>query len=256
MATKNMTAIVLKVRDLGESDKIVIFYSKQAGKIAGIAKGAKRSKKRFSNKLEIFSLLDVVYDDRNRSGLVRIAEAELVTSFQSLRENYDRYVSAVLACELIYYWSRDYDADKNIFNLLLWVLQSIDTGSSPRMAQIFFQVKLYTLLGYRLHLSGCIKCENAEQSGMPYVFHPGRHGMLCKKCSPSFISKEMVPLSMNTIKLLQHAQDLSMEKLGRLRFSEVSINEALQLFKVYGQYLLQREISAWNFMEKIEGAKV
>ncbi|UCD66702.1 MAG: DNA repair protein RecO, partial [Deltaproteobacteria bacterium] len=156
----------------------------------------------------------------------------------------------------IYYWSRDYDADKNIFNLLLWVLQSIDTGSSPRMAQIFFQVKLYTLLGYRLHLSGCIKCENAEQSGMPYVFHPGRHGMLCKKCSPSFISKEMVPLSMNTIKLLQHAQDLSMEKLGRLRFSEVSIKEALQLFKVYGQYLLQREISAWNFMEKIEGAKV
>jgi DNA repair protein RecO (recombination protein O) len=256
MATKNMTAIVLKVRDLGESDKIVIFYSKQAGKIAGIAKGAKRSKKRFSNKLEIFSLLDVVYDERNRSGLVRIAEAELVTPFQSLRENYDRYLSAVLACELIYYWSRDYDADKNIFNLLLWVLQSIDTGSSPRMAQIFFQVKLYTLLGYRLHLSGCIKCENAEQSGMPYVFHPGRHGMLCKKCSPSFISKEMVPLSMNTIKLLQHAQDLSMEKLGRLRFSEVSIKETLQLFKVYGQYLLQREISAWNFMEKIEGAKV
>jgi DNA repair protein RecO (recombination protein O) len=256
MATKNMTAIVLKVRDLGESDKIVIFYSKQAGKMAGIAKGAKRSKKRFSNKLEIFSLLDVFYDDRNRSGLVRIAEAELVTPFQSLRENYERYVSAVLACELIYYWSRDNDADKNIFNLLLWVLKRIDTGNSPRMAQIFFQVKLYTLLGYRLHLSGCIKCENVEQSGMPYVFHPGRHGMLCKKCSPSFISKEMVPLSMNTIKLLQHAQDLPMEKLSRLRFSDVSIKEALELFKVYGQYLLQREIVAWNFLEKTDRAKV
>ena len=67
MTVKNMTAIVLKVNDLGESDKIVTFYSKQAGKIAGIAKGAKRSKKRFSNKLEMFSLLEVQYDDRGRS---------------------------------------------------------------------------------------------------------------------------------------------------------------------------------------------
>jgi hypothetical protein len=58
----------------------------------------------------------------------------------------------------------------------------------------------------------------------------------------------MVPLAMNTIKLLQHAQDLPMEKLDRLRFSNVSILEALRLFKVYGQYLLQREIAAWNFL--------
>jgi len=172
MTTKNMTAIVLKVSDLGESDKIVTFYSKQAGKIAGIAKGAKRSKKRFSNKLEIFSLLEVIYDDRSRSGLVRIAEAELITPFLSLRENYERYVSAALACELIYYWSRDYDADSNVFDLLLWTLHSIDNGSSSRLVQIFFQIKLYTLLGYRLHLSGCIKCENKEQAGMPYVFSP------------------------------------------------------------------------------------
>ena len=253
MTTKNMTAIILKVNDLGESDKIVTFYSKQAGRLAGIAKGAKRSKKRFSNKLEMFSLLDVIYDDRRRSGLVRIVEAELLTPFMSLRGNYDRYVSAVLACELIYYWSRDYDADKHVFSLLLWALQSIDNGSPPQMVQIFFQVKLYTLLGYRPHLSGCIKCQNTGQSGMPYVFHPARHGLLCRNCYPALVSRETVPLSMNTIKLLQHAQDLPMEKLDRLRFSDASIHEALLLFQVYGHYLLQREIAAWNFLEKSGG---
>jgi DNA repair protein RecO (recombination protein O) len=256
MTTKNITALVLKVSDLGESDKIVTFYSEQAGKLAGIAKGAKRSKKRFSNKLEIFSLLDVLYVNQGRSGLVRVAEAELLAPFMSLRENYDRYVSASLACELIYYWTRDYDADRNIFNLLLWALQGIDKGSPSLMVLIFFQVKLYTLLGYRLHLSGCIKCENAEQSGMPYVFHPGRHGLLCKNCSPSLISREMIPLALNTIKLLQNAQDLPLEKLGRLRFSDASIREALKLFKGYGQYLLQREITAWDILEKSGGMHI
>ena len=46
MTTKKMTAVVLRVSDLGESDKIVTLYSKQAGKVAGVAKGAKKSKKR------------------------------------------------------------------------------------------------------------------------------------------------------------------------------------------------------------------
>ena len=67
------------------------------------------------------------------------------------------------------------------------------------------------------------------------------------------MSREMASLSLNTIKLLQHAQDLQMEKLDRLRFSETSMREALQLLKVYGQYLLQREIAAWPFLEKSNG---
>ena len=250
MTSKKMTAIVLRVNDLGESDKIVTFYSEQEGKLAGIAKGAKKSRKRFSNKLEIFSLLQVLYDDRSRSGLFRIDEAELLNPFMSLRQHYDRYVSGVLACELVYYWSRDYDADKNIFHLLLWALQHIDRGSPPQMVQIFFQVKLYTLLGYKLHLAGCIKCENDQADGMPYIFHPVRHGMLCRNCSPEVVSREQVSLSLNTVRLLQHAQDLPLEKIERLRFSETSIREALLLFKIYGHYLLQREITAWNFLGK------
>ncbi|MFC1844647.1 DNA repair protein RecO [Thermodesulfobacteriota bacterium] len=251
MTSKKMKAVVLKVSDLGESDKIVTFYSEQNGKVAGIAKGAKKSKKRFSNKLEIFSLLDIVYADRSRSGLVRIVEAELLHPFMSLRENYDRYVGAASACELIFYWSRDYDADSNVFNLLLWALQNIDKGKSSRVVLIFFQVKLYTLLGYKLNLSGCIKCCITGPAGKPYVFHPGRHGLLCRKCVPSSGLRETIPLSMNTIKSLEHAQGVSMEKLERLRFSDTSIREALLLFRMYGQYLLQKEIRAFNFLEEI-----
>lgn len=249
MASRKMTAIVLRVNDLGESDKIVTFYSQETGKIAGIAKGAKRSKKRFCNKLEIFSLLDVLYVE-GRSSLVRISEAELLAPFMSLRQDYGRYVSAALTCELLYHWSRDYDADRDVFALLLWALENIDRGLPPLLVQIFFQVKLYTLLGYQLHLGGCSRCATDGPPGTPYVFHPGRHGLLCGKCSPPLATREISPLSLNTIKLLRSAQELPMEKLNRLRFSDTSIREALHLFKGYGQYLLQREIAAWDFLGK------
>ena len=52
-------AIVLDCRDHGESDKIVTFFCLDAGRLAGIAKGANRSKRRFVNKLELFSSLQL-----------------------------------------------------------------------------------------------------------------------------------------------------------------------------------------------------
>ena len=250
-----MTAIVLRVSDLGEADKIVTFYGRETGKIAGIAKGAKRSRKRFCNKLEIFSLLDVLYVE-GRSSLVRISEAELLAPFMTLRQEYERYVSGVLACEFLNHWSRDYDADRDVFALLLWILQSLDNGFPPLPAQIFFQLKLYTLLGYQLHLGGCVRCASDGLPGIPYVFHPGRHGLLCNKCAPSLPAREMTPLSLSTIKLLRTALGLPMEKLNRLRFSDTSIREALQLFRGYGQYLLQREIAAWDFLDKGTGSRI
>jgi len=250
MSTKKMHAVVLRVADFGESDKIVTFYSLESGKVTGIAKGAKKSRKRFSNRLELFSELDVLYDDRNCSGLVRIVEADLLAPFVSLRENYDRYVAAVLACELVYYWSKDFDVDRNIFHLLLWALQGLDRSMPPRVAHIFYQMKLYAVLGYKPNLSACVKCGVSDASGKPYLFHQARHGLLCRNCGPSSPGRDSVSLSINTIKLLQQVQDLPMDKLERLRFSGPSIREALLLLRSYGHYLLQREIAAWDFMEQ------
>ena len=50
-------AIVLRARPYGESDKIVSFLTEDFGKLSGIAKGALRSRRRFVNSLEPFSLV-------------------------------------------------------------------------------------------------------------------------------------------------------------------------------------------------------
>ena len=248
MALKQTTGVVIKVIDHGESDKIVVLYGPQRGKLAGIAKGAKKSKKRFSNKLELFSRLDILFNERVRGSLVLISEAELLDSFINLRQDYDRYVGGALICELMNFWSKENDADENIYSLLIWALQELHRSDSCKTILIFFQVKLYTLLGYKLHLDSCILCGETGQPGVPYGFLPSRNGLICRGCRPAIDPKDMISLSLGTIKLLQSAQDLPLEKLNRLRFSNSSINEALVLFRAYGQYLLQREITAWNFI--------
>ena len=56
-------AIVLRSWSFGESDKIVSFLTESHGKLTGIAKGAKRSRKRFANSLEPFSLVNLRFLD-------------------------------------------------------------------------------------------------------------------------------------------------------------------------------------------------
>ena len=57
--SKKASAIVLRSFDYGESDRIITFYTDDFGKLTGIAKGARRSKRRFPNALELFSLSNI-----------------------------------------------------------------------------------------------------------------------------------------------------------------------------------------------------
>lgn len=246
MAVLQTRAVVLQIRDHGDSDKIVTLYTRDKGKLSGIAKGAKRSKKRFVNKLEIFSLLELCYAEARSSSLVRIDEAELVMAFPSLRHDVRRYGAASLACELMLHWTREDDPDEKLFQLFSWALEKIDQGNPIPRTLIFFQIKMLGLLGFRPQLVNCCVCGVPAQGTLPFCFNPLLNGLLCKKCAPGHDTL-LVPLSMETIKLLLKAQDMEQDKLERLHFSPAATQEALTLLRYYDNHLLQRDIQSWNF---------
>lgn len=238
-------AIIIKVSDHGESDKIVTCYCPGVGKLTGIAKGAKRSKKRFVNKLEIFSLLEIYYTKGNRSSMVRIDQADLLCSFPTLRSHYDRYSNGSLLCELLLHWTTENDGDQQIFNLLVWALECLDRGEPLTRTVILFQVKLFDHLGYRPHMGGCIDCGCHDSSGAPYQFSSSRGGLVCRNCNHDSVAAH-IPLSLSTAKLLHRAQTMPRDKISRLQFSPASSREAVTLLKRYNNDLLQREINSWR----------
>jgi len=240
------TAVVLKIVDHGESDKIVTFYSAAAGRQTGIAKGAKRSSKRFVNKLELFSLLEIGYHRRHQNGLAQIVEADLLDPHINLRRDHDRYIAASLITELVLGWVRENDGDLPLFSTLLWALDNLNQGRHPLTTVIFFQIKLLGIVGYQPHLSACITCGCAESSAGPYSFNLAHGGVVCGRCRGESVTPvSHIPLSLSTMRLLHSAQEMALEKLTRLRFSNSSHAEATALLKKYCEYLLQREIQSW-----------
>ncbi len=153
MTLRSTCAIVLKVADHGESDELVTCYSRELGRITGLAKGAKRSARRFVNKLEEFSLLQLLCrPPRSASGLYFIGEAELLRAHLSLRTVYPRYVAAAFLCELTLRFTRDNDPDQRIFALLQWALDALDRGEAVAKTAALFHLLLLDAAGYRPEL--------------------------------------------------------------------------------------------------------
>jgi len=240
-------AVVLAVANHGDSDKIVTLYGREQGKFSGIAKGALRSRKRFVNKLELFSLLEINYEEGRISTLVRIDQAELLNGYPAIRSDYQRYAAASLVGEMVAQTTREHDADPRIFALLTWALTAIADASSLPRSIIFFNLKLLELLGYRPSLEGCLACGSLAPADRPYHFSLGRSGLLCRRCHG------VVPLSLATIRLLAKGQDLTIDKLDRLLFPPEALREAITLLRYYQRHLMQRETRSWQgFLQAID----
>jgi len=93
-------ALVLRVVEHGESDLIVRMLTPDHGRLTAIAKGARRSVRRFPGTLDIFNLLLVGVRRRGRAGMGFLEQARLRSPFLELRRDARRYALASYLCEL------------------------------------------------------------------------------------------------------------------------------------------------------------
>ena len=241
-------AIVLDCRDHGESDLIVTFFCLEFGRATGIAKGAKRSQKRFVNKLELFSFLHITYSIPANSSLLFIHEAELLNSFINLRRDISLYTAATTIREFILLATREGERDENLFRLTLWALHNLDKRQPQLSILSLFLVKFYACIGYKPQVHCCLNCGTPVSPSQEYGFNYLDGGITCSTC-PSIRQQTVIRLSHGTMKILQTAQDLPMEKLHRLKFSRQVLDECLTVLHHYGRHLFQREITSWEMLD-------
>ena len=77
-------AIVLQTIDYGEYDRLVSLYTRDFGRLRAIAKGAKRSQKRFGSALEPCTHVQADFVDREHRGLSRLERCRIISAFPEL----------------------------------------------------------------------------------------------------------------------------------------------------------------------------
>jgi DNA repair protein RecO (recombination protein O) len=177
-------AIVLRVRDYAESDRIVTLLTRDHGKLGGIAKGVKASRVRFERKLEPFSHLVVHFRRRPHGELVFITRAEAADLAQFRLDNdLGKFALGSYMLELCDALTSEEAEAAEAYRILADALETLGRTSADAALRQAFELKILRWAGFGLEFGRCRVCGNAPfQSDAAVHFVVTRGGIVCARC--------------------------------------------------------------------------
>jgi DNA repair protein RecO (recombination protein O) len=184
MAVERASAVVIGRFPLGESDRVVTFFTRQFGKVRGVARAARRLRSRFGSALEPFTLGELVFFDNGRSELVQIDHFDIVRPFAGMRDELERLGQASWIAECVARLTADRDPNPAIFTLLVRALTTIDDGARPARTALVFGLRHVDQLGHRLRTDACVACgESGVVADERVAVDVTAGGCVCTRCA-------------------------------------------------------------------------
>jgi len=204
MKAHDSPSIILRIKEIGESDLIVTFFSADRGRLRGIAKGARRSRRRFVNCLDYFCLSALEFTEKPGRDLCFLQSGKLLENFLSLRSDYTLLSLASYMVELTEILFPLRVTDPAMFELLKKCLGALHEGKERDMLRVLFEARAMTLGGYGIQLHGCSICKRSYAGEGRAVFKCEGGGIACLKCARETAETPgMNPLSVKMLDKLQ-----------------------------------------------------
>ncbi len=191
MPLRESEAIVLRTYPLRESDLLVTLFTRLEGKVRGVARAAKKSRRRFGGALEPLTYIKVSYEDRERQELARLDSCEVLESPLASEVSYPRAVALGHVAELLDELLPDRESNDAVFRLALSVLAQL-RGQEFWLPITYFDLWMARLMGYLPELSECLNCGRSLNGSRAY-FHALADGLVCpehKRLASSEMSAE------------------------------------------------------------------
>lgn len=182
MGVLTSEAVVLRTWPLHEADLIVSFFTRDYGRIKGVAKAALKSRKRFGGALEPMTQARAWFAERPRQELVRLDQLEIVRSPLSAQVDYTRIAVLSFFAEVLDEALPEKDPQETVFRLLVSVLEQTTALKSdivqPWMPLTYFSLWMTRLMGLLPDIAHCIVCGEALRAA-EVSFSNYTDGMFC-----------------------------------------------------------------------------
>jgi DNA repair protein RecO (recombination protein O) len=157
MSVLTSEAVVLRTWPVHEADLIVSFFTRDYGKVRGVAKSALKSRKRFGGALEPMTVARAWFAEKPRQELARLDLLEIVRSPLSAPVDLARMTVLSFYAEALDEALPDHDPQEAVFRLLMSVLE-LTTVEQPWMPLTYFQLWMTRLMGLLPDIGHCTAC--------------------------------------------------------------------------------------------------
>lgn len=179
--TERTAAVLLRSIAYGESDRIVTLLTESRGKLALMARGARRSARRFSGALEPYTLIEAEIA-LGRGDVGRLAEARVIRVFPGVLADLTKMSVAASGLELVResIGERD-EPDPRLLPTVVRFFEIVERSSAEEVA-IAFEARLLAITGLSPNLESCGRCGRAAPVGKAALFDPVGGALSCRAC--------------------------------------------------------------------------
>ena len=200
-------ALVVRGTDWSETSRITTLFTREFGKVRGLAKGGRRLRSNFEIAFDLLTVCNIVFLRKGHGGLDLLIEARVAERFPHLRTDLTALNVGYYVAELLSDGTQDYDPHPALFDAALGVLRALvppspltplaqGSGGHEMTVSAFELVWLHEL-GYAPQLDECAVCARGLPVPPPesdrVAYSPEAGGVVCPECQSA--ARDRRPLS-------------------------------------------------------------
>lgn len=254
MSIHTTDAIILRKQDIRETSLLVVFYTRDFGKVRGLIKGVRGPRGQLGSQVHIFTLNKIVFYDTSKSDIHKISQCDLLDFFETIREDILKTSYAYYFVELVDILTGEKDRNEDIFDLLLKGLNLLKSEASPRRISRILEIRLLMISGLMPRLDKCALCGRAivlrKISFDKTRFSYKSGGLICEGCLEK--DSDSHRILAGTAHFIDHVERAPFEKLARLKVSRDVGKELEEIMRRILGYQLETRIKSLEFLDKIQ----
>ncbi|MEF9991997.1 MAG: DNA repair protein RecO [Romboutsia sp.] len=228
MIVLNTQGIVLKATRYEENDVILTLFTRKLGKVAALAKGAKKNKSSLLSSSQLFSYSN--YTLKKQGNMYRVSQSDTIKSFYDLSYDIEAFSYATYVTKLVEGSTFENQTNNRLFILLaqtLYLYTQKDTDK--KFITHAFELKFLDYIGFKPVVNRCISCQSKELKDPAFNVEEG--GVLCSKCSLEFENNFKIDLT--TTKLMEYILSNDILQCNKAKVSKYIKYELQKILKSY-----------------------
>jgi DNA repair protein RecO (recombination protein O) len=258
MSSEKATALVLRVVEFSETSCVVTLFTREFGKLHGLAKGARRLKGPFESALDLLALCRIVFLRKSSDSLDLLTEAKLERRFRAAGRDLSSLYAGYYVAELLNELTDSSDPHPDLFDAASQTLLALAGGNGSVAAVVLrFELAALRTLGHLPSLADCVECGRSLPAGEPtsgrdrVAFGVLAGGVLCGRCRPG--KKHVVSMHTGTLRILERFADPADEAWRRMTIDRSTRGELRGVVNQYLCHLLGRKPRMHGYLGTLTG---
>jgi DNA repair protein RecO (recombination protein O) len=201
VSIEKASALVIRQADWSESSRVVTWFSREFGKLATIAKGAKRLKGPFEAALDLLARCEVVILRKSSGSLDILTEAKLQKRFTPATNNLGHLYGGYYLAELLDGLCEEDQPHPRLFDAAIATLDSLESEGNLALTVAKFELELLRDLGHLPELELCVLCGQPLEQAAQYGVDLAAGGLCCPQCVENSPSRRLIAASTRAVVL-------------------------------------------------------